>query len=433
MRPTDLALLRVPGVPDGVPGRADRRRRGHPARPGRRRVPQPALGGAHRRVGARAAAHARATATARRRSRRTAAGWPTSAPSRAASRRSGVLPTAGGAPRRLTDHHLGAGAPVWSPDSRRLAYIARVPEAGPVRHRRGRRPGRRAAAADHHAEVPAGRRRLPRSTGAARSSCVDLPADFADDTAPGSPSRCRSPPATPTAPTSPGARTAPSWRSSPPGTSGADLDLVRDVYAIAPRRLGPAAGDRPRRGDCALPAYGPDGAASTSPPSPTWGPDGLRLRRPAGRAVPGDGRRRRAASRCSTRRCTTAATRRRRRCVADDARARRRRSARGAVELLRVPLDGGRAGDAGRRAVHRARDRRGGGVVVATVAHDRSAGELIAITPGRRRLLTEFGAALGETGRVHRMRERTATAPDGYPVHGWVDRPRPGRARTRCC
>ena len=27
-----------------------------------------------------------------------------------------LLPTAGGAPRRLTDHHLGAGAPVWSPD-----------------------------------------------------------------------------------------------------------------------------------------------------------------------------------------------------------------------------------------------------------------------------------------------------------------------------
>src|SRR5688572_26504739 len=41
-----------------------------------------------------------------------------------------VLPTAGGDARRLTDHHLGAGAPVWSPDSRRLAYVARVPEHG---------------------------------------------------------------------------------------------------------------------------------------------------------------------------------------------------------------------------------------------------------------------------------------------------------------
>src|ERR687889_2374367 len=41
-----------------------------------------------------------------------------------------VLPVAGGTARTLTDHHLGAGAPVWSPDSRRLAYVARVPEAG---------------------------------------------------------------------------------------------------------------------------------------------------------------------------------------------------------------------------------------------------------------------------------------------------------------
>ena len=61
------------------------------------------------------------------------------------------------------------------------------------------------------------------------------------------------------------------------------------------------------------------------------------------------------------------------------------------------------------------------------VAHDRSAGELIAITPGRRRL-TAFGRELGETGRVHRMHERTVDAPDGYPVHGWVTTP--ARPRT---
>jgi dipeptidyl aminopeptidase/acylaminoacyl peptidase len=41
-----------------------------------------------------------------------------------------VMPVDGGEPRRLTDHPLGAGSPVWSPDSSRLAHTARVPEAG---------------------------------------------------------------------------------------------------------------------------------------------------------------------------------------------------------------------------------------------------------------------------------------------------------------
>lgn len=41
-----------------------------------------------------------------------------------------LLPTAGGEGRVLTDLPLGAGAPVWAPDSRRIAFTARVPEPG---------------------------------------------------------------------------------------------------------------------------------------------------------------------------------------------------------------------------------------------------------------------------------------------------------------
>jgi dipeptidyl aminopeptidase/acylaminoacyl peptidase len=41
-----------------------------------------------------------------------------------------VTGIAGGEPVALTDHPLGASAPVWSPDGSRLAYAARVPEPG---------------------------------------------------------------------------------------------------------------------------------------------------------------------------------------------------------------------------------------------------------------------------------------------------------------
>ncbi|MEU5694490.1 S9 family peptidase [Actinosynnema sp. NPDC020468] len=41
-----------------------------------------------------------------------------------------VMATEGGEPRKLTDLVAGAGAHAWAPDSRRLAFTSRVPEAG---------------------------------------------------------------------------------------------------------------------------------------------------------------------------------------------------------------------------------------------------------------------------------------------------------------
>src|SRR4051812_26900115 len=52
-----------------------------------------------------------------------------------------VLPVAGGTARTLTDHQLGAGAPVWSPDSRRLAYVAGAHEAARYGREGGVGPG----------------------------------------------------------------------------------------------------------------------------------------------------------------------------------------------------------------------------------------------------------------------------------------------------
>lgn len=58
-----------------------------------------------------------------------------------------------------------------------------------------------------------------------------------------------------------------------------------------------------------------------------------------------------------------------------------------------------------------------GDVVVATVTSATSTGELAVLREGRWEVLTDFGAALGGAARP---RELHATAPDGYPVHGWL-------------
>ena len=329
-----------------------------------------------------------------------------------------VLATGGGAARKLTDHHLGAGAPVWSPDSRRLAYVARVPEAG----RYGTDPDVAPAA-----EAPRLITTLTyRADGVGFTAdrrphvfVVDLPGDTAEDAVEL---------AVPFQVTGGDADDADvTW--SPDGTElafvsarheGADADRVSDVYAVRPdgsglRRVTDS------RAAVSHPAYDPAGGTIYATAIPDLGPAGrdfvgrnstlVRVSAAGGPVVPlldpeehdrGD---------------ETPAT-----VVADGAvffGVQRR----GAVELLRVPLGGG-APEALVDGPYTVRGIGvGGGVVVATVAHDRSAGELIAITPGRRRLITGFGALLQATGRLHRMRETTATAPDGYPVHGWVTTP----------
>jgi dipeptidyl aminopeptidase/acylaminoacyl peptidase len=329
-----------------------------------------------------------------------------------------LLPTAGGAARRLTHHHLGAGAPVWSPDSRRLAYVVRVAEHGRYGTVEGVGPG---------AEPP----RLITTLTYRRDAVgflldrpsqvfvLDLPADFEDDTAP------LPEPAQVTTGAADCGDVA--WR--PDGAElafvsarhpRADRDLVRDVYAVRPdgselRRVTES------RGGCALPAYDPSGRTLYVTAVPDLGPDGLDF--VARQVVP-----------CRVdaaggplellldpeqhhRGDETPAT------VLVDGAVLVGVQRRGAVELLRVPEDGAAPEPLIDGPFTVRSFAAGGGVVVAVVAHDRSAGELIAITPGRRRLLTAFGRRLGETGRVHRMQERTATAPDGYPVHGWVTTP----------
>ena len=327
-----------------------------------------------------------------------------------------VLPTAGGAPRRLTDHPLGAGAPVWSPDSRRLAYPARVPEQG----RYGTVDG-----VDADAEPP----RLITTLQYRLDDVgfvtdrrnhvfvVELPTDPDPEVLP-EPVQVTDGPAD---------DTDVAW--SPDGEllafvsarhPSADVELVEDVYVV------PSSGGEPRRvtdgrGSCAQPVFTADGRALVVTAVPDLGPDGLdfvaRSPVPCVVDLAGGPLRPLLDPEVHHRGDKTPAT------VLDGDAVLVGVERRGAVELLRVPLAGGEPttlvdGPFAVRGVGAA-----AGVVVATVAHDRSAGELVAITPGRRRLLTGFGRRLAGTGRLHRVHERSAPAPDGYPVHGWVTVP----------
>ena len=329
-----------------------------------------------------------------------------------------VLPTSGGAARRLTSCPLGAGAAVWSPDSRRLAFVSRVPEEG----RYGTVEGVGPEAEPPRLITTFQYRQDDVGFVADRRSqvfVVALPEDGTDDAA--------APPRPVQVTTGDADCTDVTW--SPDGTElafvsarheRADRELVTDVYVVRTdgsqlRRVTES------RADCSRPAYDRTGRTIYLTAVPDLGEDGLgfvgsqatlcRVDAAGGPLQPlldpeehhrGD---------------ETPAT------VLADGAALFGVERRGAVELLRVPLDGG-APTALIDGPFTVRGFAvGGGVVVATVAHDRSAGELVAITPGRRRLLTTFGRELGATGRVHRMEERTADAPDGYPVHGWVTVP----------
>ncbi|MGY1744876.1 S9 family peptidase [Blastococcus sp. SYSU D00695] len=319
-----------------------------------------------------------------------------------------VLPAAGGAARRLTDLPLGAGAPVWSPDSRRLAWTARTgPAADPGAPRlvttlRARRDG---------VGYVDGR--------PSQVHVLDLPDDLADDGVPV--------PGPVVVTEGEADCTDVCWR--PDGAElafvsarhpTADRDLRTDVFAVRPDGTGlrRVTGTRSL---CSRPVWSPDGAVLHVTAVPDLGPGGLDV---AGRArtlccVPAGGGQLEplldpaadAGGPGTPHPVVTAGG------VLVGVRRR------GAVELLRVPPGGGEAEALvdGPFTVHGVGA--GGGVVVATVGHDASAGELVAITPGRRRLLTGFGTALGATGRVHRLRERTARTAGGPAVHGWVALP----------
>ena len=71
----------------------------------------------------------------------------------------------------------------------------------------------------------------------------------------------------------------------------------------------------------------------------------------------------------------------------------------------------------------------GSALAVATVASPATSGDVhvVDLQTGATRTLTDWSAPLRATGRVREPVEVTSTAPDGYPVHGWVVTPDPER------
>lgn len=322
-----------------------------------------------------------------------------------------VLPTGGGEPRQVTDLPLGAAGAVWAPDSGRIAFVARVPEQGRYgtdeKVTGGKEPPRRITGLQYRLD----------NVGflADRRSHVFVVDPFADEPEPDQ--------------VTAGDFEHEDVQWSPDGSrivfgsrrhDGRDTDLRGDLFTAKPD------GSDLRQVTATTlalyrPAYAPDGATIYCY-GEDLGPDGVQF---VGAqvglwAVPADGS-------TPPQRLTDAET-----YNAFDGAGRTvvtptgvlfGNENRGAVELLRVAADGGAPQPVltGHRVV-KSFDA-AGDVVVATVADPGSLGELILLRDGTETRLTSFGADLTGQGGILPQQEIEATAPDGYPVHGWLVRP----------
>ncbi|MFJ1765805.1 S9 family peptidase [Amycolatopsis sp. NPDC088138] len=331
-----------------------------------------------------------------------------------------LMPADGGDAQRLTSLHLGAGEPVWAPDSRRIAFVARVPEAG------------RYGTADADDETPEPAAEAPRritrmdyridDVGFLRDRvqrlfAVDAVAAFEEgellEPEPLTPGEFD--PAHPVW-TPDGTRIV---FTAPPEWGAAESDS-RDICAIA------AEGGDPEvvvhcPGYSERPAFGADGtlfyygqsfedhreAASTGlyAATPEFGVGPVKARR---------------LTDIETVDCEGSAGP----PVAREADVLVAVRNRGAVELRAVAFAAADAPLADLTVVYADRSALrsftvDGPVIAAVVATLETSGEVVLLAPAAPRVLTDYSKPLRDKG-LRPVLELETTAPDGYPVHGWL-------------
>jgi dipeptidyl aminopeptidase/acylaminoacyl peptidase len=317
-----------------------------------------------------------------------------------------VIAADGGEARRVTDLPGGAGKPVWAPDSRRVAFLARVPEAG-----RYGAEGAPAAEAEAPRRITDLRYRLDDvgflSDRPQQLFVVDIVDDEVRQLTDG-----------------PTDLDLPAW--SPDGRhvlavgarrDAGELVLHDDVYAVpaqggettvAVRGKGMITSIATYRDQVFLIGSEFEGLAARPLPDGVW----AATWDPAAEPQPP-----RRLTEVDTVDCEGGTGNL---VVTEDGVLALVRN-RGAVELRRIPLDADLAPldaldlVAGERAVIKTFAEDAGRIAVVVATPD-SAGEVVLVGTDVR---TDFGADLRATG-IRPLREIHGTAPDGYPVHGWV-------------
>jgi dipeptidyl aminopeptidase/acylaminoacyl peptidase len=321
-----------------------------------------------------------------------------------------VMATGGGEPRRVVEHPLGVEGFAWAPDSTRIAYVARVPEPGRYGTDKDvppdKEPPRRITVLRYRLDnVGFTFDRRP------QLFVVDALAEAAEPVQLTGGDYDHGDPA---------------W--SPDGASLAfvsarhdtrDQDTVSDVFVV-PAGGGDAVRVTATSLAVARPAFSPDGSTiwfvACEPdlagrPTMLW-------------SVPADGSAKPERLTDPERFDHDPAFGRGILPLLVDADAVTTITLdRGAIRLLRFPVDGGEPVEllGGRRSVHDYAA--AGGVVAAVVSDPTSAGELVVLQDGQEATRSDFGAALARSASLRPMEELEATAPDGYKVHGWVLKP----------